>query len=163
MAKTKFLRGDEARSLLEKQISEHNNGLLSALANYQASNAVRVWHDTIRAIEEFVNILLVDLDDEALIGWLASIPLDDRFLRDPGSVWHAVGRALEPHFERGTIERFCRLMIQIAAIGSGSRQHGQVDFGAGISLRTVGDASMVNQKYADLRIPNRFNLNSSRF
>lgn len=140
MAKTKFLRGDEARSLLEKQISEHNNGLLSALANYQASNAVRVWHDSIRAIEEFVNILLVGLDDEALIGCLASIPLDDRFLRDPGSVWHAVGRVLEPHFERGTIERFCRLMIQIAAIGSGFRQHGQVDFGAGISLRTVGDA-----------------------
>lgn len=101
MAKTKFLRGDEARSLLEKQISEHNNGLLSALANYQASNAVRVWHDTIRAIEEFVNILLVDLDDEALIGWLASIPLDDRFLRDPGSVWHAVGRGSSPTSKGG--------------------------------------------------------------
>lgn len=137
---TKILRGDEARSLLERQISEHSSGLLSTLAKYQASSAVRAWHDTIRAIEEFINIPLVGLDDVGLIRWLTAVPLDDRFLRDPWKVWHAVGRALEPHFDTGTVERFCRLMIQIAAFGRGFRLHGQSSFGAGITLRTVGDA-----------------------
>lgn len=140
MAKRKILRGDEARSLLEKQIFDHNGGLLSTLARFDASSAVRAWHDTIRAIEEFVNILLVGLADEALIRWLARIPLDDRFLRDPANTWHAARQALEPHFDRGTVERFCRLMIQIAAIGRAFHLHGQSDFGAGISLRTVGEA-----------------------
>ncbi|WP_212491468.1 hypothetical protein, partial [Bradyrhizobium liaoningense] len=53
-SKLRTLRGDEARVLLETQIAEHNGGLLSTLAKYRA-DTVRVWHDTIRAIEECVS------------------------------------------------------------------------------------------------------------
>ncbi len=55
-AQLRTVSGDEARNLLEEQISKHNGGLLSTLAVYDATETVRVWHDTIRAMEEFINV-----------------------------------------------------------------------------------------------------------
>jgi hypothetical protein len=85
-AQLRTVSGDEARNLLEEQISKHNGGLLSTLAVYDASETVRVGHDTIRAMEEFINVPFFGLDDEALIAWLLAIPLDERFFRNPASV-----------------------------------------------------------------------------
>src|SRR5258708_18757206 len=138
------LSGDEARNLLETQISEHNGGLLSTLAVYDASETVRVWHDTIRAIEEFINVPFFGLDDDALTAWLMAVPLDGRFFRNPTSIAN-VGAALRPHLDGGTVERFCRLMLQIAAIGSGFRLNGQSDFGSRITLYPVGNACTYRQ------------------
>jgi len=138
-AHLRTVSGDEARNLLETQISEHNGSLLSTLAVYDASETVRVWHDTIRAIEEFINVPFFGLDDDALTAWLMAVPLDGRFLRNPTSIAN-VGAALRPHLDGGTVERFCRLMLQIAAIGSSFRMNGQSDFGSGITLDTVGNA-----------------------
>jgi hypothetical protein len=143
-AQLRTVSGDEARNLLDEQISKHNGGLLSTLAVYDASETVRVWHDTIRAMEEFINVPFFGLDDEALIAWLMAVPLDERFFRNPASVKN-VGAALRPHLDGGTVERFCRLMLQIAAIGSGFRLNGQSDFGSGITLDTVGNAMVYLQ------------------
>lgn len=142
-SKLRTLRGDEARGLLETQIAEHNGGLLSTLAKYRA-DTVRVWHDTIRAIEEFINVPFFGLDDDALVAWLMAVPLDGRFFRNPTLVT-SVQAALRPHLEGGTVERFCRLMLQIAAISAGFRMNGQASFGAGITLDTIGDAMIYLQ------------------
>lgn len=142
-SKLRTLRGDEARVLLETQIAEHNGGLLSTLAKYRA-DTVRVWHDTIRAIEEFINVPFFGLDDDALVAWLMAVPLDGRFFRNPTLVT-SVQAALRPHLEGGTVERFCRLMLQIAAISAGFRMNGQASFGAGITLDTIGDAMIYLQ------------------
>jgi hypothetical protein len=119
-AQLRTVSGDEARNLLEEQISKHNGGLLSTLAVYDASETVRVWHDTIRAMEEFINVPFYGLDDEALIAWLMAVPLDERFFRNPASVKNVAaasprwryGRALLPvdapnrrHRERLPAER----------------------------------------------------------
>ncbi|MER8601221.1 hypothetical protein NKH09_25700 [Mesorhizobium sp. M1339] len=49
---------DEARQLIMAQIEAHNGGLLGVLRKYERGNAIRVWHGTVRAIEEFINVPL---------------------------------------------------------------------------------------------------------
>lgn len=134
------LRGDDARKLIQDQIKAHNDGLLAVLGKYHAVHTVRTWHSTIRAIEEFINVPLFCIDDEDVVRWLFSVRLDRSFIQDPGAVWIRVKAALSPHLDAGTVDRFCRLMLQIAAIRSAFVMHGQSSFGPGITLDTIGDA-----------------------
>ncbi|HMM73864.1 MAG TPA: hypothetical protein PKC22_16845, partial [Rhodocyclaceae bacterium] len=66
------LRGDDARRLIQDQVTAHSDGLRAALRPYQPRSAVRAWHDTIHAIEEFINIPLFVVDDEAAVRSLLS-------------------------------------------------------------------------------------------
>ncbi|WP_157703834.1 hypothetical protein, partial [Salmonella enterica] len=131
------LRGDDARVLILEQIKAHNNGLLTVLGRYEASDTIRKWHETIRAIEEFINVPLFGIDDENVVRGLLSMRLDESFLQNPGAAWLSVKAALSPYFDPGTVDRFCRLMLQIAAIRSAFVLHGQSTFGYGITLDTV--------------------------
>lgn len=134
------LRGDDARALILEQIKAHNNGLLTVLGRYEASDTIRNWHETIRAIEEFINVPLFGIDDENVVRGLLSMRLDESFLQNPGAAWLSVKAALSPYFDPGTVDRFCRLMLQIAAIRSAFVLHGQSTFGYGITLDTVAEA-----------------------
>lgn len=82
-AANRILRGDEARQLILAQIEAHNGGLQAALRKYEPGNAVRVWHGTVRAIEEFINVPLFAIDDDEVVQWLLSVRLDESFLRNP--------------------------------------------------------------------------------
>ena len=134
------LRGDEARKSIQDQIKAHNDGLLAVLGKYQAPDTIRIWHGTIRAIEEFINVPLFGIDDENIVRWLFSVRLDRSFIQNPGVMWMSVKAALSPHLDAGTVDRFCRLTLQIVAIRSAFVMHGQATFGPGITLDTVGDA-----------------------
>lgn len=136
----KTLRGQEARTLIAAQIKAHNDGLLAVLGKYQAADTVRSWHGSIRAIEEFINVPLFGVDDENLVRWLLSVRFDETFLQNPGSVLMRVKALLSLHLDAGTVDRFCRLMLQIAAIRAAFQMHGQSSFGPGITLDTVADA-----------------------
>lgn len=74
------LRGEDARQLILDQIEAHNGGVLGALRGYEPAAAVRAWHGTIRAIEEFINVPLFAIDDDAVVRWLLSVRLDESFL-----------------------------------------------------------------------------------
>jgi hypothetical protein len=52
----------------------------------------------------------------------------------------SVRAALRPHLDTSAIERFCLLMLQIAAIRSAFAMHGQSSFGRNITLNTIADA-----------------------
>jgi hypothetical protein len=134
------LRGDDARALILEQIKAHNNGLLTVLGRYEASDTIRKWHQTIRAIEEFINVPLFGIDDENVVRDLLSVRLDESFLQNPGVAWLSVKAALSPYFDPSTVDRFCRLMVQIATIRSAFVLHGQSTFGYGITLDTVAEA-----------------------
>jgi len=138
-AQQKFCE-DEARSLIEAQLAAHSRGILSVLSRYRLAEAASAWHDTIRAIEEFINIPWFGIKDPRQEAWLRSIPLDDRLLSDPGPTFLAVRRALSPNFGPGLVQRYLYTMLQTAAIASAFRMHGQTTFGFGIALDTVGAA-----------------------
>ena len=64
---------DEAKSLIERELTALNGGLVEVLSRYQPNKAVRTWHGTIRAIEELINIPLFGIKDVHLVAWLNSI------------------------------------------------------------------------------------------
>jgi hypothetical protein len=134
------LSREQARTLIEAQLTQHGAGILQTLSRYRLQEAVRNWHGTIRAIEEFINLPLFGIKDQNLRAWLCSIPLDDRYWSNPPAVTLAVRKELSPHFEPGVIERYLLTMMQTAAIAKGFEASGQTAFGTGITLDTVGAA-----------------------
>ncbi len=135
----KDLRGKELRSVLDWQIDAYTEGLAKALASYDRIDAFRKWHATIRAIEEFVNILTVEITDEDLKTLLMPISLDDRLLKDPRPLSGVEG-LLRPLFEEKVVRRFVATLSRTAAINYAFSAHGVVTFGHGISMNTVGEA-----------------------
>ncbi len=134
------ISGNEAKALIETQLTAHGAGTLAVLSPYGLANTVRTWLGTIRAVEEFINIPLFGIKDHDLQAWLRLIPLDHRFLSNPRVVLMAVRKALSPYFEPGVIERYLQIMLQTAAIAVAFKINGQAVYGPSITLDTVGEA-----------------------
>jgi len=66
---TRTISGDEAKALIESQLAAHGNGVLSVLAQYRREDAVAAWHETIRAVEEFINLVKFGIADDQLRTW----------------------------------------------------------------------------------------------
>jgi hypothetical protein len=133
------ISGDEARALIEAQLAAHGAGILDVLSRYRLADAVRNWHGTIRAIEEFINVPLFGIKDPHLRAWLCSVPLDHRFLSNPPVAVLAVRKELSTLFEQGLIQRYLLIMLQTAAIAQAFKIHGHA-LGPGFTLDTVGAA-----------------------
>lgn len=131
---------DEAKSLIETQLTALNGGLLEVLSCYQPNDAVRTWHGTIRAIEEFINIPLFGIKDPRLIAWLSSIRLDDLFQPDGVGTFHVVRKNLSEHLDEDVVQRYLCLLMQTVAIAQAFKINLQPVLGAGITLETVGAA-----------------------
>lgn len=61
------LKGAQARSLIVSQVQKHGDGIVLALAEFEATTTTRVWMEAIRGIEEFINLLLHGLGDHPLV------------------------------------------------------------------------------------------------
>ena len=118
------ISGPEARALVESQLAAHGNGVLSVLAQYRRDDAIAAWHETIRAVEEFINLPKFGIADDRLRAWLCAIRLDDAFVSNPGPTWLAVRQALAGHLEPPVISRFTRVMLYADAMGAAFAQHG---------------------------------------
>ena len=132
--------GAEARALIESQLAAHGNGVLSVLAQYRRDDAVAAWHETIRAVEEFINLPKFGVVDDRLRAWLCAVRLDDAFVLNPGPTWLAVRQALAPHLEPPVISRFTRVMLYAGAMGAAFAAHGLDARSASIALDTIGGA-----------------------
>ena len=136
----RVLRGDDAKAIIESQLAAHGGGLRTILARYRRDNAVAAWHETIRAVEEFINLPMFGISDERLREWLYAIHLDDEFLANPGPIWLAVQNALTPLFEPAVIERFTMIMLSAGAMGKAFAQHDR-GHGPAITLDTIEGAA----------------------
>ena len=134
---TRTISGDEAKALIESQLAAHGNGVLSVLAQYRCEDAVAAWHETIRAVEEFINLPKFGMDDQ-LRAWLCAIRLNGPFVSKPGPTWLAVRRELAPPLEPSVIARFTRTMLYAGAMGVAFAMHGQDARSAQITLDTIG-------------------------
>ena len=141
----RILRADAARALIQDQIAEHSGGIMAALSNYELTEAVHSLHETIRAVEEFINIPRFSIDDDRDRERLLSISIGDSFLNDPGPTFKLACQLLREYVETGAVERYCRTLMQTAAIGMGFRQHQGRSFEAGAMLSNVGSATVYYQ------------------
>lgn len=137
---TRKVSGEKARSLIEAQLADHGSGIIATLSRYRLRDALTVWHETIRSVEEFINIPLFGMEDRRSVDQLCSVPLDDGFLSMPGPACSAVKKILSQHFEPSVVERYLRTVFQTAAVAKAFKVHGLADFGPGIALDTVGAA-----------------------
>lgn len=140
LAGMRRVSGDAARSLIEAQLTAHGDGILSVLGRYRLADAFPAWHGTIRAVEEFINIPWFGIDDPRVEARPCSMPLDHRLMSNIEPIFRAVREILSPRFEAGVVSRYLQTMLQTAAIASAFKMHGQVAFGPGITLDTVGAA-----------------------
>lgn len=134
------ISGAEARVLVESQLAAHGNGVLSVLAQYRRDDAIAAWHDTIRAVEEFINLPKFGIEDDELRAWIYQVRLDDTFSSNPWPTWLAVRKTLEAYFEAPVVSRFMQVMLQAGAIREhfASVRSGTVN--ASITLDTIGSA-----------------------
>lgn len=139
------LKGDQARSLIQQQLKEHSGGIEAVLAPYEVERAVSSLHKTIRAVEEFINIVLVHIDDVTERRQLSAIKLDDDFLSAPDQAFREAVQILSLHVEKDVASRFATTMLYSAAIGAGFRQHSGHTSDAGVLLASVGGAAQYYQ------------------
>lgn len=115
----------EGIALQERQLLSHY------LAPLEPSRAFGIWLDTIRAIEEFINLLSVDWDDEEFERTLISLPLTLDLHLNPD--FKLVSERLLRRFGRNFLVRFTQLAIQGAASRVSFGSHGVFDVASGFS------------------------------
>ena len=134
------LVGDEARALIETQLAAHSGGILSTLSRYRLDSAVQSLHETIRAIEEFINIPLFALEDKSARQRLLSTSIDNMLVTNPVPTFAKIRQILAPCVEESVAQRYLRTLLQISAIRQAFRIHGQVTFGTEVGLDSIGAA-----------------------
>lgn len=125
------VQGDALRVLLRDQIDQHTGGLHAALAPFDAQSAVTAWMETLRAVEEFINLPLFGLDDEPIEAALIDLPVDAAITR-PRRL-RAVRQNIAYRYGEAFARRFTTLLLQGSAIGHAFAQHGIMAGAAGFA------------------------------
>lgn len=122
------ISGAAAESLIQSQIDAHRGGIQNALAPFEPTGTFFAWLDTIRAIEELINLPTFAVDDPSLERRIIGLRLDPF---DPVALGSIV-RDLTSSFSEGVANRFRSTALQAAAIGMAFRQHGLFEPAAGM-------------------------------
>jgi hypothetical protein len=112
---TRIITGAEAEALIKSQIEAHGGGIANALAAFAPEESFHTWLDTIRAIEEFINLPRFGLGDDQP---LAEAILNLRLLPPDPNALAQIRLALMAKFGDRFAERFVRTAIQASAIGA---------------------------------------------
>jgi len=124
------ITGPAAQALVEREIKAHSDGVIGALARFDGRRAFYTWLDTVRALEEFINLPLFGLNDaEALAEAIRLLRLD---ALDPGAL-APIRVALAAKFGKAFAERFGATVLQASAIGAAFRMHGMFEAAAGLA------------------------------
>ena len=122
------ISGANAESLIRKNIADHQASITNQLTPFNAASAVAAWSETLRAIEEFINLPLFGLNDDKLKRQIVCLRLDHL---DAGAL-APIQTALIKKFSKGVANRFVMTVLQSAAIGHSFRLHGMTEAGAGL-------------------------------
>ncbi len=133
--KSTTLTGEDAVKLIESQLAQHAGGVLKALARFEADATVRSWFETIRAIEELIN-LPGEIDDEVLASALFHLNLEPREFkpRRVKFILHYLGY----YYGAAFAERQALLLLQLSRMQNSFAMAGHIP--AAIGLSTVAHA-----------------------
>lgn len=105
--------GDDARTLIAQMLNQHEGGIRAALSRYERASAVAAWHEILRGIEEFLNVIWFGVDPGPDREWLLACPMAGEILVDPDRmprIQEIVGRRHDP----AVVHRFRRMVVQLA-------------------------------------------------
>ena len=129
-----ILTATAAEAALVNRIAVQEQQVASALAPYDPLSATYTWLDTLRAIEELINLITVDWEDDAFEQNLFTLPLGQ--LQQVPHRLITVRERLTTRFGENFSNRFTRLVIQGASIAVAFASHGFMEVTAG--FQTVG-------------------------
>jgi hypothetical protein len=129
-----ILTASAAEDALVNRIALQEQQIADALAPYEPLSATYAWFDTLRAIEECINLITVDWNDEDFEQDLISLPLA-QLQQVPGRL-AAVRQRVTARFGEKFCNRFSNLLIQGMSIAMAFASHGFMEVAAG--FRTVG-------------------------
>lgn len=110
---------------LEELVSEYQARIATALAPYDLESGALLWLDTLRAIEEVINLTTVEWDDEAFEHQLFGFPVF-HFEEHIGEI-QAIRRRLMARFSENFANRFYNLLFLGAAIAKAFAANGAVE------------------------------------
>jgi hypothetical protein len=125
-----ILSGEDALELIETQLEQHSTGVLEFLTRFEPVAAVDAWLETIRAIEELIN-LPGELDDDVVERALLTLSLLGGVIppRPLKYVLHKLGYIYGTDFA----QRLRRLLLQLSAMQSSFEAHGVLPAAVGLS------------------------------
>lgn len=129
-----ILTASTAEQALLERIALQEQQIADALAPYEPHSATLSWFDTLRAIEECINLITVDWDDDEFERDLISLPVA-RLQQGPGHL-ASVRQRIEARFGAKFCNRLTNLLIQSMAVASAFASHGLWHVVAG--FRTLG-------------------------
>jgi len=128
--KSTTLTGENAVKLIESQLAQHAGGVLEALAMFEPHATVRSWFETIRAIEELIN-LPGEIDDEVLAYALFGLDLEPRKL-DPRRLKFLL-HYLGYYYGAAFAQRQKVLLLQLSAMQHSFAMAGHIPVAIGLS------------------------------
>lgn len=128
-----ILTAASSEQALEGCIAVQAGQIAAALAPFEPRTAVHAWFDTLRAIEEFINLVTVDWDDDDFERRLFSLPVAG--VASHLDEFKEIRQRIVARFSENFGVRFTNMLIQGSAIGMSFAGHGVVDVAA--SFRTV--------------------------
>ena len=121
---------------LVSRMAREERCIAAALAPYDPNTATYAWFDTLRAIEEVINLPTVDWDGDPLEHKLYDFPI--RVLSSDPRPLAWAKQVLGRRFSETFANRFIQLMVQSAAVAHALRIHGLDDLAA--RFDTLGQA-----------------------
>jgi len=114
---------------LEGRISEQQSIIRTALASYEVETAVGYWLDTLRGIEELINLPTVDWEDDLFERQLYELPVRQLALHTP--LYVGIRKRFLDRFSEQFVNRFSNLMHQGAAIAASLAAYGLAEAASG--------------------------------
>lgn len=111
---------------LENRITEYQARIMTALAPYQAESAVCHWLDTLRGIEELINLVTIDWNDDTFKHQLHSLPVFQLMQKQAMPQLQFIRRRLAERFTENFVNRFSNLLMQSSAIAIAFATHGLI-------------------------------------
>ncbi len=125
---TQRIRGEDASELITATIASHNSGIENHLSQFEPGIAVCATLETLRGVEELINMSICGIDDEALENAIVNLrmdPIDNTALKQ-------VCVGLKKKFGEEFTQRFVQTLVQASVIGASFRIHGAVGPAAGL-------------------------------
>lgn len=110
---------------LKEFIATQQLNIANTLAPYDCESATYSWLDTLRGIEEIINLVTVDWGDDIFKRQLFGFPVSlcERYTDE----LHVIRCRLLAMFSENFANRFCKLMFQGSAIAKAFAAHGAYD------------------------------------
>lgn len=123
----KELKGEEAQRFLQSELGAALKGLASTLAPYEPGSTFKTFANTIRAVEEFIN-LPFGLDDDKLEQDFFGL----RLYKVDAAQLITIRGHLYQCFDKGVVDRIFLLILQASAMFQAFASHGIQEAASGL-------------------------------